>query len=424
MINTNKPSLAGMTQACLKIGLLSFGGPAAQIALMHQVVVEEKRWLDEKQYLSALSFCMLLPGPEAMQLAIYIGWRLHGVLGGLIAGLLFVLPGAFIIFLLSILYIYWGHSPLTEAAFVGVKSAILMVVLDALLRVSKKALLTKAHWFIASLSFISLFFLDLPYPLVVVLAGLFGFFSVQQSASKTTTVIISIMVKQSLKTALIWLAIWLLPLLVLGVLTGWGFLFELGVFFAKLATVTFGGAYAVLAYMSQEVVFDLHWLTTVQMIDGLGLAETTPGPLILVTQFVGFMAGFQENGLGLGVVSALLVLWVTFVPCFLWILVGAPYIEWLAQQPRLQNALAFIVAAVVGVILSLSIWFALHVFFAEISPLNIAYINFWWPNISSINGLVVGLSGVSYYLLLIRRMNIMLVLGVCAFLSMVLTSVV
>ena len=414
------PSLREATQAYLKVGLLSFGGPAAQISMMYKIFVDEKKWLNEKQYLGALSFCMLLPGPEAMQLATYVGWRLHGIIGGLIAGLLFVLPGALIILSLALLYACFGNAGWLAHAFLGVKATVLIIVIEALLRVSKKALLDKQHWVIAGFAFLSIFVFDLPYPLIVVIAGLFGFFSGKNNITDSENINLpSISMRQTFKTISLWLAVWLVPLILIGWVSGWGFLWDIGVFFSKLATVTFGGAYAVLAYMSQEVVFDLKWLTTAQMMDGLGLAETTPGPLILVTQFVGFMAGFQEQGLLLAIAASLLVLWVTFAPCFLWIFAGAPYIEWMVAQPRLKNALSAITAAVVGVILSLSLWFGLHVLFAEVSRGTFWFMNIWQPDLGSLNILVLLFSILSFYLLIIRHMNIIYVLGICATLGLV-----
>ena len=414
-----KPTLGEATKTCLKIGFLSFGGPAAQISLMHKVFVDEKKWLEEKQYLGALSFCMLLPGPEAMQLATYVGWRLHGTPGGLIAGLLFVLPGALIILLLALLYAYFGHTNWLEQAFLGVKATVLIVVIEALLRVSKKALLQKEHWAIAAIAFLGIFALDLPYPLIIACAALFGFFSAKQPETPENTRPATVSFPQTLKTILLWLSIWLVPLAFVGWITDQGFLYEVGAFFSKLATVTFGGAYAVLAYMSQEAVFDLKWLTTAQMIDGLGLAETTPGPLILVTQFVGFMAGFQEGGLTLALLAATLVLWVTFAPCFLWIFAGAPYIEWIIAQPRLKNTLSAITAAVVGVILSLSLWFGLHVLFDQITQKTVLSIKLWMPDLDSVNVFVLAFSILSYYLLIIRHINIIYVLGICSVLGVV-----
>ena len=417
MSNPEPPTLNEATKTYFKVGVLSFGGPAAQIALMHKIFVDEKQWLNEKQYLGALSFCMLLPGPEAMQLATYVGWRLHGMIGGLLAGLLFVLPGAFIMFLLGLLYAYFGNAGWVESAFLGIKAVVLIVVIEALLRVSKRALLQPSHWVIAGLTFISIFVFEMSYPLVVVMAGLFGFITATHDADSPKSQAHAVPLSQTLRTTLLGLGAWFLPLMLVGVLTGWGFLYALGIFFSKLATVTFGGAYAVLAYMSQEVVFDLEWLTTAQMMDGLGLAETTPGPLILVTQFVGFMAGFQVGGLALAVGATLMVLWVTFIPCFLWIFAGAPYIEWITAQPRLKNALSAITAAVVGVILSLSIWFGLHVLFSQVHKDVFGIVNIWRPAVDSINVLVLLLAGLGYYLLILRHKKIIYVLGICAVLG-------
>ena len=385
------PSLAQATRVWWKIGILSFGGPAAQIALMHKEVVEDKAWLSEQQFLNALSFCMLLPGPEAMQLAAYAGWRLHGTLGGLIAGLLFIIPGAVVMMALAIIYSIFGDVPLVSALFYGVKAAVLVIVVEALVRVSKKALLLKLHWAIAAFAFTGIFFLSIPYPLIVLTAGLIGWFvgitTEEEPVAHTPYVSLS----KTLITIVIWLAIWMLPLLALGLLGAADILLDVGMFFSKLAVVTFGGAYAVLAYMAQDVVVQFGWLNAGEMIDALGLAETTPGPLILVTQFVGFLAGFNESGIFLGVAAALVALWVTFAPCFLWIFAGAPYIEWIASQPRLKGSLRAITAAVVGVILNLSIWFALHVLFSNVNREQLGPLTLWRPELASVEWLAVGL---------------------------------
>lgn len=344
-----------------RIGVLSFGGPAAQIALMHRVLVDEEKWLEEKDFLSALSFCMLLPGPEAMQLATYAGWRLRGVPGGLIAGLLFVLPGAAVIAVLGWIYALWGDVPLIEALFVGVKAVIVVIVIEALLKVSKKALTGRQGWAIAGLSFLGIFLFGLPFPLIVVAAGLWGWLT----AAPVEGLPPGPPVTGTARTVVTWGALWAAPVLALWA-SGQTLLTEIALFFSKLAVVTFGGAYAVLAYMTQEVVQSKGWLTTEAMIDGLGLAETTPGPLILVTEFVGFLAGHGAGGLPLAIAAAAVTLWVTFVPCFLWIFAGAPWIARLTAMPRLAAALKAITAAVVGVILNLSLWFAAHVFFGEV----------------------------------------------------------
>ncbi len=348
-----------------RIGLISFGGPAAQISLMHAELVERHKWLTEQQFLQALSFCMLLPGPEAMQLATYAGWKLRGVPGGLIAGLLFVLPGAAVIMGLAFGYAFFGDLPLVQSLFAGIKAAVVVVVLRALWRLSHKALAALSSWVLAGLAFAALFFLSVPFPLIIAAAALWGFLTARETAGAPAPA--PQRRPRTLATIGVWGTLWLAPLALLW-LSGAGFLTELALFFSQLAVVTFGGAYAVLAYMTQAAVETHGWLTTAQMIDALGLAETTPGPLILVTQFVGFLAGFAEGGTGLATVAALLTLWVTFTPCFLWIFAGAPYLETLLARPRLNGAFAAISASVVGVILNLSVWFALHVIFADVSP--------------------------------------------------------
>jgi len=385
------PSLAEATQVWWRIGLLSFGGPAAQIALMHTEVVQKRKWLSEQQFLNALSFCMLLPGPEAMQLSTYAGWRLHGTRGGLIAGLLFVLPGAAVIMALAAIYGSFGDVPLVSALFYGIKAAVLVIVVEALLRVTKKALTRHLHWLIATLAFIGIFFFSISYPLIVLMAGFIGWFTGSTSQQENLSSGKQVSVRETLKTIFIWLFIWLLPLLALALFGTPDILVEIGKFFSTLAVVTFGGAYAVLAYMAQDVVIQYHWLTAGEMIDALGLAETTPGPLILVTQFVGFLAGFKEGGLLLGFSAALVALWTTFTPCFLWIFAGAPYIDWISTQPRLKGALQAITAAVVGVILNLSIWFAMHVLFSEVNYENLGPLTLWQPDLASIEWLAVAL---------------------------------
>ncbi|MEL7300031.1 MAG: chromate efflux transporter [Pseudomonadota bacterium] len=387
----NRPSLAEAAPVWWRIGILSFGGPAAQIALMHREIVEERAWLSEQQFLNALSFCMLLPGPEAMQLATYAGWRLHGALGGLIAGLFFVLPGAAVIMVLASLYGHYGDVGLMEALLYGIKAAVLVIVVEALLRVAKKALSRWAHWVIAASAFVGIFFLSVPYPLIVIAAALVGWAAGVEREGQFPAQRVAVTVRQTLGTTLLWLVIWLAPLFFLWWLGAPEILVEAATFFSTLAVVTFGGAYAVLAYMAQDVVVQYSWLTADEMIDALGLAETTPGPLILVTQFVGFLAGFKEGGIGLGLGAALVVLWVTFAPCFLWIFVGAPYIDWISGQPRLRGALKAITAAVVGVILNLSLWFALHVLFGRVMRDTIGPVTLWRPDLATIEWLAVGL---------------------------------
>lgn len=422
MTGNTKPTLNELFAVFLKIGLLSFGGPAAQIALMHKMITEEKKWLDEKQFLNALSFCMLLPGPEAMQLATYVGWRLKGLVGGLIGGLLFVIPGAIVILILATIYAYWGDVPLVSALFLGIKATVLIVVIEALLRVSKRALKSPIYWWSALVSFIGIFFFDLSYPLIVLAAAILGFF-LNSAPSEQQTNVITVSFLSSLKSLFIWLAIWILPILLLVQFSEIPILTDISLFFSKLAVVTFGGAYAVLAYMGQDVVSQYGWLSAGEMMDGLGLAETTPGPLILVTEFVGFLAAFREGGVWLGVAGAIVTLWVTFVPCFLWIFIGAPYIDWICAQPRLNGALSAITAAVVGVILNLSIWFGLHVLFSEVSVLQYGLLKFSMPDILTLDWRVTILVVISGLMLLKYHINIVTVLVISAILGVLLTQI-
>jgi len=402
-----------LTRVFGRIGLLSFGGPAAQIALMHKELVEDRPWLTERQFLNALSFCMLLPGPEAMQLATYAGWRVAGVRGGLIAGLLFVVPGAAVILLLASIYAAVGNVPLVQALFLGIKAAVIVIVLQALVKVSKKALTGLVPYLIAGAAFLAIYALQVPFPLIVLgAAGLGALFMVK--AAPETAPVSRVSSTSTLGTVALWGAIWLAPLALLWILAPGGLLAEVGLFFAKLAVVTFGGAYAVLAYMVQEVVGDYGWLTTAQMMDALGLAETTPGPLILVTEFVGFLAGAQAGGWGLGLAAALVTLWVTFAPCFLWIFAGAPYIEWIASRPRLTGALQAITAAVVGVILNLSVWFALHVMFADLESLTAGPLSVLVPVWSSLDGTALGLTALAGGLIWGLRLDLMKVLPIMA----------
>lgn len=416
------PTLAQIFAVFLKIGLLSFGGPAAQIALMHRMLVDERDWLTEKQFLNALSFCMLLPGPEAMQLATYAGWRLHGILGGLIAGLLFVLPGAAVIFALALLYVTYGDLPLVGTLFLGVQAVAVVIVIEALLKVSKRALHGVAHWVLAGLAFVAIFFFAAPFPVIVLAAGLYGALAVTH-ADATPTLPVTVSAGRSLITILIGLAVWGLPVLAVDLLFGGTVLTEIALFFSKLAVVTFGGAYAVLAYMAQDVVVHYGWLTPTEMMDGLGLAETTPGPLILVTQFVGTLAAFREGGYALAIAGGLMTLWVTFVPCFLWIFVGAPYIDWISAQPRLNGALRAITAAVVGVILNLSLWFALHVLFGSVAKTEAGMLKLWLPDVATLNWSAMALIALSAALLLRVHLAIGWVLGISAAAALLLAQI-
>lgn len=382
-----RPSFAEAVRVFAKIGLLSFGGPAGQIALMHRILVDEKRWLDEPRFLHALNYCMLLPGPEAMQLATYAGWLLHGVRGGLVAGLLFVLPGALVITALSAIYLTVGHVTLVQGLLFGLKAAVLAVVLEALIKVSKRALKSSLMVALAIAAFIAIAFLKLPFPLIIAVAAVIGAVmhllggnSSKASADAEPEIAYAMpewtqpSARRFFSTLAVWLAIWFVPLIVLWQFLGPGHVFTSeATFFSKMAAVTFGGAYAVLAYVAQQAVEVHGWLKPDEMLTGLGLAETTPGPLILVLVFVGFLGGARLSSLAPlagGVAGAVVTLWFTFVPCFLWIFVGAPYVETVRNVRWLASALSAVTAAVVGIIANLAVWFALHVLFGNVGEMD------------------------------------------------------
>jgi len=379
----------------LRIAALSFGGPAGQIAVMHRILVEEKRWIGENRFLHALNYCMLLPGPEAQQLAVYIGWLLHKTRGGLVAGTLFVLPGLLAIMALSWLYAAFGKVGLVAALFFGLKAAVLAIVLEAVLRIGRRALRNGVMVTLAAVAFVAIFLLDVPFPLIILGAALIGWLGGRAGlaafrpggghgriGARQVADAESVLGEHlpaharpplawSLKVAASFLLLWLAPTALLVLSLGADDVFsQIAVFFSKMAVVTFGGAYAVLAYVAQAAVGTYGWLEPGEMLDGLGMAETTPGPLIMVTQFVGFMGAFREPGtlppLLAGTLGGLLTTWVTFVPCFLWIFLGAPFVETLRGNRALSAALSTITAAVVGVILNLAVWFGLHVLFAEV----------------------------------------------------------
>ena len=365
----------------LKIGCIGFGGPAGQIALMHRILVDEKKWIDEPRYLHALNFCMLLPGPEAQKLATYVGWLLHGVRGGLAAGILFVLPGALVMLAFSLLYVLGRGMPAVEGALFGIKAAVLVIVVEALVRIGRRGLKTRLLIGIAAAAFVGIFFLELPFPLIVAAAGLIGFFTTERNLSAAP---VSGSWRQAATVTGIGLALWWAPVaaafLVLG---GSHVLVDIGLFFSKLAVVSFGGAYALLAYMAQEAVEAHRWMSAPEMVDGLGLAETLPGPLIKVTQFVGFLAAYRSpeplSPLAAGIIGSALTTWVTFVPPMLLIFAGAPFVEQLRANRRLSGALAAITAAVVGVILNLTVWFVLHVLFARVEELRAGPLRWFSP---------------------------------------------
>ena len=379
----NRPSFSEAFMVWLKIGCINFGGPAGQIALMHRVVVDEKKWVDEARFLHALNFCMLLPGPEAQKLATYLGWLLHGVRGGLSAGILFIIPGALVMLGLSLLYALGRGVSVVDGALFGIKAAVLVIVVEALIRIGKRALKTTLLLSLAAAAFVGIFFLALPFPLIVAGAALIGYFVARRSPEQLglTGKVESAPPPAENRwrhfaiASVVGLIAWWAPVALAALLLGpHHVLVNIGMFFSKLAVVSFGGAYALLAYMAQQAVETYGWMTAPEMVDGLGLAETTPGPLILVTQFVGFLAAFRDaapfSSVTAGVIGAAMTTWVTFVPSMLWIFAGAPFVERLRANRQLSGALAAITAAVVGVILNLSVWFALNVLFGKLTEMH------------------------------------------------------
>ena len=395
----------------LRVAVLSFGGPAGQIAVMHRILVEEKNWISEGRFLHALNYCMLLPGPEAQQLATYVGWLLHRTAGGIMAGGLFILPGIITIMGLSYIYAAYGNVGFVEALFFGLKAAVLAIVVEAVVRVGKRALRNRIMIALAAIAFIAIFFFAVPFPIIIIAAGVIGYFgarsgrpefaAVEHGGKGKTAAVDSMLgaelpdhvrpsVPRALKVSAIWLLLWLVPVAALLIAFGQANVFsQIALFFSKMALVTFGGAYAVLAYVAQQAVEHYHWLQPREMLDGLGMAETTPGPLIMVLQFVGFMAAFRDPGtlspMWAATLGGLLATWVTFTPCFLWIFLGAPFVETLRGNKGLAGALTAITAAVVGVILNLSVWFALHTLFRETTPVRAFPLAFDMPVISSVD---------------------------------------
>ena len=410
------PSLREATRTWVRVALLSFGGPAGQIAVMHRIIVEEKRWVSEERFLHALNYCMLLPGPEAQQLATYIGWLMHRTLGGLLAGGLFILPGIICIMVLSYVYALWGRVPAVTALFFGLKAAVLAIVIEAVIRIGKRALRGPSLMALAASAFVGIFFFAVPFPFIILAAALLGLTGVVRTIPLTHRSVESAsgQMQQSLlgdeapeyanatigrttRVAACWLVLWLTPVIALLMMFGAQNVFsQIAVFFSKMAMVTFGGAYAVLAYVAQQAVQHYGWLTPPEMLDGLGMAETTPGPLIMVLQFVGFMAAFRNPGslapLLAGTLGGLLATWVTFTPCFLWIFVGAPFIERLRNVVGLNAALSAVTAAVVGVVLNLAIWFAIHTIFGATVQVRTWPLAFDAPVLSSLDPWALGLT--------------------------------
>ena len=396
-ISVRHPSFAQACRFWLKFGFISFGGPTAQIALLHGELVERKKWISESRFLHALNFCMLLPGPEAHQLAIYIGWLLHKIRGGVIAGTLFVLPAAIFLWSLTWAYAVYGKIAWVAAIFFGVKAAVMAIVAEAVIRIGSKALKNEVMWSLAVLAFVAIFFLKVPFPLVVLTAGLIGLvggkfwkdkflvFGQNKSGTKDQEIVLSDEMEspahtkpslpRAIKVSAIWLTLWWAPVLLTGLWRGWNdTVFREGLFFSKAAVVTLGGAYAVLQYVAQNAVEHFHWLQPGQMLDGLGLAETKPGPLIMVLQFVGFMGGWNVPGssapLLAATLGALISTWTTFTPCFLYVFLGGPYSERLRGNAHLTTALSAITAAVVGVVMNLAVWFGMHILLPKNEPFN------------------------------------------------------
>jgi chromate transporter len=438
------PGMPTMTEAFwvwLRVAMLSFGGPAGQIAVMHRILVEEKHWVSENRFLHALNYCMLLPGPEAQQLATYIGWLMHRTRGGIMAGGLFIVPGVVAIMALSYIYAAFGKVGIVAALFFGLKAAVLAIVIQAVVRVGKRALKNRVMQSLAAAAFAAIFFFNVPFPVIVLGAGLIGYFGGRANLAtfavggghgptKSTAFVNSLLgdelpahakpsVAGSLRVASVWLLLWLVPVGALFVALGETNVFaQIAIFFSKMAMVTFGGAYAVLAYVAQAAVEHYHWVQPREMLDGLGMAETTPGPLIMVLQFVGFMAAFSDPGamspLLAGTLGGLLATWVTFTPCFLWIFLGAPFIEVLRGNKALAGALSAITAAVVGVILNLAIWFAIHTLFGATVPVRNLVLSFEAPVLASVDLWALVLSAAACAAIFWFHVGMLETLGACA----------
>ncbi|MEM9533803.1 MAG: chromate efflux transporter [Pseudomonadota bacterium] len=427
-------SISEASRVWAKIGVVSFGGPAGQIALMHRIVVEEKRWISEARFLAALNFCMLLPGPEAQQLATYVGWLLHGIRGGLIAGLLFILPGALVMLGLSCLYLTVGDLPVLEGLFLGLKAAVVVIVAQAVIRIGGRSLGSARSRIIATTAFLAMFLWNVSFPWVILAAALAGGLAMragpaaaqgEKAADYAGTA--SRRGGPVLITGAAFLVLWLAPALVLLLSLGESHVFsQIAVFFSKMATVTFGGAYAVLSYVSQQAVDGFGWMTPEEMIDGLALAETTPGPLILVTQFVGFIAAYRDPGQlspeVAGLIGASLTTWVSFAPCFLWIFVLAPHVERLRRNPALAGALTGVTAAVVGVVINLALWFSVHVLFTSVLTFNRWGMRLevpQWSTIQIVPTLIVLLIGLAVFRF---RLGLLPALGIAALIGLVSTA--
>ncbi len=431
----------------LRVAILSFGGPAGQIAVMHRILVDEKQWVSESRFLHALNYCMVLPGPEAQQLATYIGWLLHGIKGGLVAGALFVLPGFLSILVLSLLYAGFQEASLVQALFFGIKAAVLAIVIQAVIRIGKRALKNAYMYALAVAAFVAIFFFAVPFPIVIVTAGLIGLLGRHVDPERFVVIkghdtpedagrAIDAMMEggaashtrasrgRALKVLAVWLPLWFAPLVALLVTLGYEDVFtQIGLFFSKLAVVTIGGAYSVQANMAKEAVQNYVWLAPGEMLDGLGMAETTPGPLIQVVQFVGFMGAFRAPGtldpFTAGILASVLATWVTFVPCFLWIFLGAPYVETLRGNQAVSAALSAVTAAVVGVMLNLAIWFAVHVAFNEIETVRAYGMQLLIPAWGSIHIVSVALAAGAFIAMLRFKVGMLPMIFVSALLGIV-----
>jgi chromate transporter len=426
------PTFSELVRVSARIGCLSFGGPVGQIALMHRELVDERRWVDEDAYLQALNLCHLLPGPEAQQLATWIGWKLHGWKGGIVAGGLFVIPGALVMLALSMLYMVAADLEWFAAVFLGIKAAVLAIIAQALVRIAGRALQSPIQRVLAVSAFVVLFLFNAPFPLVVLAALAIG-----ASVGARRPDLLALKAgpvtaddgprpwRATIAAVLLWLAIWALPMIAVFAFLGSDHvLWKIGVFFSQLAVVTFGGAYAVLAYMAQEAVAGFGWLNAGEMADGLGLAETTPGPLIMVTQFVGYIGAFRAPApftpIVAGILGAALTTWVTFAPCFMWIFAMAPWMDRLQRAPSLKGGLAGVTAAVVGVIANLAVWFALHVLFARVTSIDVGPLQLQTPVLASFDWRAAAIAVVALVLIFRAKIGILPTLAVCAAMGLVL----
>lgn len=440
-LNTGRPTQREAAAVWLRIGYLGFGGPAGQIALMHRVLVDEQKWIDEDDFLAGLNFCMLLPGPEAQQLATYVGWRLNGIAGGLIAGTLFILPGALVILALSAIYTAYSNVGPVAGALYGVQAAVIAIVAEALLRISRRALRSRAAFWVAGAAFTAVFVFSVPFPAIIASAAVIGFLSarnglnwfvgpggVHASASTSPSAGNQISVWRGFLASSVCLGLWLAPVLLLRIVLGPDHLFsQQGAFFSQMAVVTFGGAYAVLTYVAQQAVDGWGWLTPTEMVDGLGLAETTPGPLVLVLQFVGYVTA-AKSATGLpplvaGLIGSAIVLWTTFLPCFAWIFAGGPFIEKLQRIRALSAALVAITASVVGVVLNLCLWFAIHVLFEKVDTFETGPIHMLSPVFTSIDLKALVLCTASMFGLFRFGIGLLRVLGLAAVAGMIISLV-